>query len=170
MASSVTERDLEEPRGTISFSVRLTEKQRDLLSRAAEKRGWTLTTLLKNASLEKAVHILNTTAPNRVDFRGTAEEIARQVFTPRAGRTVDADGEPVAADVCEHLEEAYMDRIQRYPFEVSPWHRPPEFLDQVREAVRFGGTEFLDLIIQASEAITTRNQRNLPDPIDPSSI
>ena len=101
---------VEEPKGTVSFSLRLTEKQRDLLARAAEKRGWSLSSLLKNAGLEKAVHILNTSAPNKIDFRGTAEEIARQVFTPRSGRTIDHedDNMPVPADVCESLEKAYI--------------------------------------------------------------
>ena len=47
---------------------------------------------------------------------------------------------------------------------------PPEFLAQIRDAARYGGTEFLALIIQASEAITTRTQGNLPDPIAPNSI
>jgi uncharacterized protein (DUF1778 family) len=169
MAIAPIEREAEEPKGTVSFSVRLTEKQRDLLSRAAEKRGWTLTNLLKNAALERAVHILNTSAPNRVDFRGAAEEIARQVFTPRSGRTIDRDGQPVPAEVYERLEEAYTDQTPN-PVEVSPWQVPPGFLEQIRDAARYGGTEFLDLIIQESEAITTRSQPNLPDPIDPSAI
>jgi uncharacterized protein (DUF1778 family) len=169
MATATTERETEEPKGTISFSVRLTEKQRDLLSHAAEKRGWTLTNLLKTAALEKAVHILNTSAPNKVDFRGTAEEIARQVFTPRSARTIDGKGEPVPAEVYEHLEEVYIDRDAPNPVEISPWHRPPDFLLEIRDAARYGGIEFLDLIVRAAEAITTRN-RNLPDPIDPSSV
>ena len=172
MASVAIEQDAEEPRGTVSFSVRLTEKQRDLLSRAAEKRGWTLTSLLKNAALERAVHILNTSAPNRVDFRGAAEEIARQIFTPRNGRTIGHDGMPVPVEVYERLEEAYVHPVEDNPVEVevSPWQMPPGFLEQIRDAARYGGIEFLDLIVQASEAITTRGELNLPDPIDPSSI
>jgi uncharacterized protein (DUF1778 family) len=173
MPDMTTNRDGEEPKATVSFSVRLTRKERDLLSRAAEKRGWSLTNLLKNAALEKAIHILNTSAPNRVDFRGTAEEIARQVFTPRSARSIDQHGQPQAVEVYGSLEDVYSN-----PFpdptpqvEVSPWHMPPGFLAQIRDAARYGGTEFLDLIVQASEAIATRNEGNLlPDPIDPSSI
>ena len=80
---------------------------------------------------------------------------------------------PVPAEVYARLDEAYADPFPDpapRPVEVSPWQMPPEFLAQIRDAARYGGTEFLDLIVQASEAITTRNQRNLPDPIDPSSI
>lgn len=174
MAIAPIEREAEESKATVSFSVRLTEKQRDLLSRAAEKRGWTMTNLLKNAALERAVHILNTSAPNRIDFRGAAEEVARQVFTPRKARTISPDGTPVDAEVYERFEELMLDEArdhgtEQIRVEVSPFEMPPEFLAQIRDAARYGGTEFLDLIIQASEALTT-NKRNLPDPIDPSSI
>ncbi|MGH9257823.1 MAG: hypothetical protein ACRD3C_24960 [Vicinamibacterales bacterium] len=55
------------------------------------------------------------------------------------------------------------------PVEVSPGPPPRDFLTDVRDAARYGGAEFLDLIVQASEEITTR-QSDLPDPIDPSSI
>ena len=161
--TSTTEREVEEPKGTISFSVRLTEKQRDLLSRAAEKRSWSLSSLLKNAALEKAVHILNTAAPSRVDFRGTAEEVARQIFTPRSGLAVGSDGEPVAAVLYARIEEGIAER-DPHAIEVSPSQVSPDFLSQVRDAARYGGTEFLDLIVQASEALTTRNEGNLPDP------
>jgi uncharacterized protein (DUF1778 family) len=167
--TSITEPEVEESKGTISFSVRLTKKERDLLARAAEKRGWSLTSLLKSAALEKAVHILNTSAPNRIDFRRTAEEIARQVFTRPSGYTYDDTGATVPAQVYERLEEANQD-LAPNPFEVSPWPPPPEFLANVRDAARYGGTEFLDLILQAAEAITTRNKPDLPDPIDPNSI
>ena len=71
----------------------------------------------------------------------------------------------------ERLDEAHRQLADEgVPGEVAPWQMPREFLAQIRDAARYGGTEFLDLIVQASEAITTRNQRNLPDPIDPSSI
>jgi hypothetical protein len=119
--------------------------------------------------LEKAVHILNTSAPNKIDFRGTAAEIARQVFTPRSGRVFYEDEVAGPARAYERLESAREDFAQ-YAFEVAPWHKPPEFLSQIRDATRYGGTEFLDLIVQAAEAITTRNEPDLPDPIDPSSI
>ena len=75
---------------------------------------------------------------------------------------------PVA--VHDRLDGGTQEELDRISVEVSPWQMPPEFLEHIRDAARYGGTEFLDLIIQASEAITTRNQRNLPDPIDPSSI
>ena len=43
-----------EAKETTTFSVRLTEEQKDLLAKAAELRGWTPTNLLRVAALEKA--------------------------------------------------------------------------------------------------------------------
>ena len=144
----------------------------DLLRDAAKKRDRSLTSLLKNAALEKAVHILNTSAPNRVDFRGTADEIARQLFAPRSVQRPDRQiSEPAIPCELYASVEAVIAAQDPDGVAVSPWYPPPEFLVQIRDAVRYGGTEFLDLIVQASEAITTRNQgNNLPDPIDPRAI
>jgi hypothetical protein len=165
-------RDPDEPKGTISFSVRLTVKERERLTQAAEKRGWSLTSLMKTAALEKAAHILNTSAPNRVDFRGTAEEISRQVFAPRSARMIEFVGDdlkPVPASLYEHISEGVSEQDNR-AVELSPWPVSPDFLAQIRDAAHFGGTEFLDLVVQACEAIATRNQPDLlPPPIDPQA-
>lgn len=98
----------------------------------------------------------------------------RQVFTPRNGRTINKEGQPVPVEVYGSLEDVYADPFAgptQVQVSVSPWHMPAEFLAQIRDAARYGGTEFLHLIVQASEALTTRTERNLlPDPIDPNSI
>jgi len=77
--------------------------------------------------------------------------------------------DPIPCDLYPSVEAVIADP-DHYGVAVSPWYPPPEFLVQIRDAVRYGGTEFLDLIVQASEAITTRNEGNLADPIDPNSI
>lgn len=46
------------------------------------------------------------------------------------------------------------------PVEVTPWQKPPTFLEQLKEAARFGGTEFLNLIVESSEDISSRAQPN----------
>lgn len=173
MTTAVTDRDVEEPeeKGTISFSVRLTKRERDLLRDAAKKRARSLTSLLKNAALDKAVHILNTSAPSRVDFRGTAEEVARQLFAPRSVQKPGEEiGDPAVPCALYESVEAVIVAQDHNGVAVSPWCPPSEFLGQLRDAVRYGGTEFLDLLVQASDAITTRNEGNMPDPIDPRKI
>jgi GGDEF domain-containing protein len=48
---------------------------------------------------------------------------------------------------------------------------PPEFVEQLRLAARYGGTEFLNLLVEAAQAIAIRrNPKSLPSPIDPASV
>src|SRR4030095_3759193 len=63
-------------RDTATLSVRLTEEQRERLATAALLRGWTPTTLLRIAAMEKAAHILNTSIPTNVDLRKVADAVA----------------------------------------------------------------------------------------------
>lgn len=160
-----------ETKGTISFSIRLSDKQRDLLAKAADAKGWTVTNLIKIAALERAAFIINTASPNRVDFAGIARQVADGVFTPRSARVPDhGTGDPVDADVVESFADVPDLPAFVYPVEVSPWHKPAAFASELREAARYGGTEFLNLIIDASEAIASRTQPSLPDPIDPTEL
>lgn len=160
-------------KGTVSFSVRLTEKQKELLEQAAKIRGWTMTSLLKNAALEKAGHIINTSTTRNVDFKGLARKVADQVFTRRTVRHY-RDGELVEGEPVEDLSavpEGAFDQDSSQLIQVSPWRMPSSFLDDLRKATRYGGVEFLSLILDASEEITNRNQSHLlPAPIDPSAI
>jgi hypothetical protein len=54
----------------------LTEEQKERLEIAARLRGWTPTTLLRVAAMEKAAHVLNTTTPTNMDLRKIAEAVA----------------------------------------------------------------------------------------------
>lgn len=159
-------------KGTVSFSVRLTEKEKDLLTRAAETKGWSITNLLKNAAREKAAFILNTSAPNQVDFRRIAAEVAAQVFAPRVARVAAPDGRSMTdADAVPSVTpEDLMESVHTI-VEISPWQMPPTFVDDIRSAARFGGTEFLSLLLEAAEAIAIRHQPDrLSPPIDPSAL
>jgi uncharacterized protein (DUF1778 family) len=159
-----------ETRGSITLSVRLTDKQKELLSQAASLRGWTVANLLKTAALEKAAHIVNTSTTTTVDFKDVAGKVADQIFTRRSahmcyeGAIVDADVLKTDAELMES-GGSYV-----FPVQISPWHMPPSFAAQIEKAARFGGTEFLNLLVQACGEITVRVGGDLPDPIDPSTI
>jgi hypothetical protein len=124
--------------------------------------------LLRIAALEKAAHIVNTSSPNRVDFQGLARVIAEQVFGERTVRLPDRDGHPIQGDAFQKLDEAAFEHFV-YPVEVSPWQKDSKFLVHLQEAARYGGTEFLDLLINASKGLAERAEK-LPDPIDPTAI
>jgi uncharacterized protein (DUF1778 family) len=158
-----------EQKDTVTFSVRFTEEQRALINAAAELRGWTPTNLLRVAALEKAAHIVNTSTRTRVDFKDLAATVATQIFAIRSCRVPYKD-EFTEADVFEDFSQVPDLNAYVYPVEISPWQMPPTFLDKLKEAARFGGTEFLGLILQSSEDITSRIQPDLPDPVDPGAI
>jgi uncharacterized protein (DUF1778 family) len=159
---------------TFTLSVRFTEEQRDLITKAAEMRGWSPTNLLRTAALEKAAHIVNTTTPNRIDYREVARAIAGQVFQPRrvlvpSPESVPGDVVLWDADIVDSLESTNEWEGCLHPVEVSPREKPPAFLQALREAAKFGGTEFLGLLVEACADIAARHQQ-LPDPVDPNVI
>jgi uncharacterized protein (DUF1778 family) len=161
------------PRDTTTFSVRFTDEQKELIGKAAALRGWTPTNLLRVAALEKAAHILNAGTPNRVDYRDIARVVAEQVFEARSVLVPSPDSRPGSvvlynADVFDDLETASWDKALN-PVQVSPREKAPAFLQQLKEAARFGGTEFLALLIEACADIAARNQQ-LPDPVDPTAV
>src|SRR5262245_2628074 len=162
-------------RDTNTLSVRFTEGQRKLIVKAAELRGWSPTNLLRTAALEKAAHIVNTSTPNRVDFRKVAQAIAVQVFGPRSVRfpaPTSRKGEKLElwdADIYDSLEDAADWEKSMCAVEVSPRERPMTFLIQLGDAAQYGGTEFLRLLIEASADIWTPKEP-LPEPIDPNAV
>lgn len=159
-----------EGKDTFTLSVRLTEQQRDLLERAAELRGWKATNLLRLAALERAAAIINTSTTRSLDFKGIARQIAEQMFAKRACRIV-GDDELIDADPVEDLGNIpSWAPDDWHPVEVSPWRMSDEFLSDLQQAAKLGSSEFLNLIVQFSEEIAARNQRNLPEPIDPTTI
>lgn len=168
--------EADEKTAPFSFSIRLTKKQRELLTRAAETKNWSDTALLKYAALEKAAFIVNTKSRNRVDFRGLAQAVAEQVFTERTVLVPDEAtsslvGRPMfmeARVVADLPEDAADPPNSETPVaSVSPWHKPPTFLDELRDAAHFGGTEFLEQVIQASADIVCRSDSKLQSPVDP---
>ncbi|MGE0393191.1 MAG: hypothetical protein AB7I25_12390 [Vicinamibacterales bacterium] len=178
--------DIARKTAAVSFSIRLTDKQRELLKLAAEQKEWSVTGLLKTAALEKAAHIVNVGKPRlSVDFGGVAREVAEQVFRARSAYLADLDPDTGVMereafvtdnphDVYESMVEAgcsaeeiaeLMDRAVN----VSPDAKGATFLEDLRQAVRYGGTEFLDQVLQASERIVGKEAGSLEGPVDPST-
>jgi uncharacterized protein (DUF1778 family) len=166
------ESDPNEAKDTATFSVRFTDEQRELIAKAAAIRGWSPTNLLRTAALEKAVHIINTASPNQIDFRAVARTVADQVFARRKV-LVPVQAPPghvilEEAQVYEDLNNTEWDP-EHNPVEVRPKQQHAEFLEQLRAAARYGGAEFLALVLEASADIATRTQP-LPPPIDPNAV
>lgn len=151
---------------TITISVRFTEQQRDLLARAAETRGWTPTNLVRVAALERAVHLLNLSEENSVDFNRLAMQIAEQLFGIHTYHLIGQHGE---REECVLGQDS--DPNADLPIiDVEPEPLPPSTLADVLEAARFGGAEFMNLIVDSCRAIAAHSRGDLPRPIDPSAV
>ena len=154
----------------VAFSVRLTTEEHDLLKRAAALRGWTPTNLIRTATLEKAAHIINTSTQRRLDFRSLAMEAASRLFGERKAHAFD-EGHRVSATVFDSLSplDAMELSEDEIPVEVEPKAMTLQQLDELTRAARYGGTEFLNMIMDACSSITAPNRPDLPEPIDPSA-
>ena len=109
----------------------------------------------------------------RVDFRALARTVADQIFAERSCHLLREhdDLEEAAAFESRGDIPPYWDPTQPLqPVIVSILNRPHSFLAALKEGAQFGGTEFLNLIIQSCEEISSRAQGNLPPPVDPSSL
>jgi uncharacterized protein (DUF1778 family) len=123
--------DENQQRDTATLSVRLTEEQRERLATAALLRGWTPTTLLRIAAMEKAAHILNTSTPTRLDLRKVADAVAGRLAGERKQLTVKE-------------------------------------LKELKMGAHYGGSEFLNMIIDGCMTAVARTQPHLPSPVDPT--
>lgn len=145
---------------TTTFSIRLTDEQRDLLVQAAELRGWTPTSLVRTATLEKAAHILNTSRPTKFNIRALASLIADQLFKPRAVYQETDHGAWIELDTAPPF-------TGNPPVRVEPSQLTRETLEELDRAARFGGGEFLNLTLEFCRALTVSERSDLPDPVDP---
>lgn len=148
---------LVEEKDITTFSIRLTDEQRDLLMRAADLKGWTPTNLIRTATLERAAHIINTSRVTKFAFKSIAAEVARRLFE---GLDVK---HPLSRDDVESIN--YADDPPVVDVRVPPL--PISDVFKLKEAARLGGSEFLNLIVEFAEGLTASQRNDLPEPIDP---
>lgn len=160
-ASAVDEQEL------TTFSIRLNARQTKLLKEAADIRGWSPTALIRTATIEKAAYIRNTARPTAFNYKGLAIRIAESLFQRRnLEYSVEQDKsgeliwEPYDPDPDSGVPCAIRVKQDRLPDEV---------LDELIQATKEGGTEFLNQIVEFSQILTER-QGELPEPIDPSKL
>lgn len=158
----------------IAFSVRLTAEEHEVLKQAAATRGWTPTNLIRTATLERARHILNTSRVTTFNFKGLAVRIADQLFKPRTYdvRLAEEHSTWTVQMTSEQLQNlgpgpgddsivtSVAPREGEFPIEVLP---------DLRQAVKYGGGEFLSLILEYCEGLTASKRSDLPPPLEPSS-
>lgn len=144
--------------GTISFSTRLTQEERDRIEKAAELKGWKPANLVRVAALERSAHILNTSTRTKIDFAGIAATVARQLAAPSATLVDLQTGEPLDAEA----ELEYGGSVDAEAHALSYAQ-----IEELRKAAQYGGLEFLNMIINRCEELVARSGY-LPDPVEPS--
>ena len=165
--------------GTTSYSDR--HQQRDVLLKAAALRGWTPTSLIRTAALEKATHVLNLSVPNSFDFSGAAKRCAEVLVAPRTVTIADAVpsyahaewvGLPEGTALSDIPNKEDFDPNQLRLDDFRPKPLSPERVEELQEAIRLGGIEFANqLIVECRRLGSVANHPpNLPPPIDPQSL
>jgi uncharacterized protein (DUF1778 family) len=90
---STQENDMVQTKPT-TLSARFDEREMELLKRAAEKRQWSLSQLIRCGAFEKAANIVNATGP----IAGTARDLVREVVSHLLRpRVEDESNQPVGA-------------------------------------------------------------------------
>ncbi len=151
VSSSTSSLEEDQQRDTTTFSIRLTHDERDRLMRAAQMRGCTPTNLIRIATVERAAHILNTKQRTSFPFKTVANEIAERLF-----KTIYHS---LSLEDYQYTEDPNIT--------VDVPGLPVENLTKLKEAVRLGGAEFLNLILDFCEELTAYGRTDLPEPVDP---
>lgn len=162
-----------EPKDLTTFSLRLNDEDRDRVARAAALRGWSPTSFIRMACLERAGEISNTSA--HATFKGLAMRVAEQLARPRTYivKFGLADG---SGDTWEDRksEQQLADVREKNNPDVEVLGVIPvieqlskEDLAEVSKAAQHGGAEFLRLIIEYSEALAAHDRLDTTKLIDP---
>ena len=149
--------------GFTTFSIRLSETQREYLLEAARLKGWTPTQLVRIATIEKAVAIRNTATPHAFDYKGLAAELASRWFASRVVEYV------LTVPDLEYIHEASRDG-DTPALAVPVPSLPVETFRKVKQAAEQGGGEFLTLLVEFAEGLTAPHRTDLPMPIDPKKV
>lgn len=155
-----------------TYSIRLSESERALLTRVLEARGWTAAHFIRQATLEKAAHIDNTSHfIDKVDFDSWARRLAKQLCEPAV--MVGDDESPESG--LSHFDDWVNEVAHGYSGHVwgTTEPRPLATSDvaQFREAVYYGGVEFLRRVLDECDRLVVHKRSDLlPPPVDPAKL
>jgi uncharacterized protein (DUF1778 family) len=146
-----------------TYSIRLSESERAHLARALEVKGWTATHFIRQATLEKAAHVANTSRFTTFDFDHLARWLAKLMCEPPIKIRDPLHPEAELRDV----DASAYDQPDPYPT-TEPLTRTD--IEEVRKAVRLGGTEFLKNVLDECDRLVMHQRVDLPSPVDPAKL
>ena len=155
------------PENLTTYSIRLGENERALLTKALKAKGWTETHFIRQATLEKAAHVDNTSQFIQFDFDRLARRLAKQLCEPEPKFGDERDPDYGLADV--DVLRARLD----FPGLYMTTEPPPlttNDVEQLRQAVHLGGAEFLRRVLDECDRLFVHQRRDLPPAIDPAQF
>jgi len=162
-SSRTVSSDQKEPESA-AFSVRFTERARNELAQAAKLKGLSPTEFIRTTALMRAVQVCNAAQPSTIDFAGLARELSSRLFL--INKDVDCQDENLnsgKANMPLHPDDPDNSRF----YFVEPL--PSEMLDRLVEVARYGGAEFLDLLVAECKARLNLLE-GVREPVDPDDF
>lgn len=156
-----------EPPALTTYSIRLDQSERELLTKALSVKGWTPTHFIRQATLEKAAQVDNTSKFTTFDFDLFARRLAKQLCQAEARFGSYEDPE---SGLCsfEQLKDAIPQLEHSYDTTEPPPLKAGD-VDTLRMAVKLGGSEFLRRVLEECDRIV-KPPNELPSPIDPAQF
>jgi len=155
------------PPALTTYSIRLDQGERELLSKALSVKGWTPTHFIRQATLEKAAQVDNTSKFTTFDFDLFARRLAKQLCQAEARFGNDEYPESALCSLDQLKSEI---RELEHVYETTD---PPPLkaadVETLRMAVKLGGSEFLRRVLEECDRIV-KAPNELPSPIDPAQF
>ena len=158
----------------MTYSVRFTESERELLARAAALKSWSPTNLIRQSALEWAASIVNTSG--QTSFKRLALKLAEQVARPKfySVRVLSTEDDQVQAynirvsstELADFESSPYLRNpyLQILGAEPEPAQLPPEEIAEINKAAKHGGVEFLRSFTEYNEGFAA------PEKLDDTKI
>ncbi len=141
---------------TSTYSTRFDARQRELIEQAAEIKKWSPAKLIRESAISRAADIVNASGDSASWLRHLARLVAKQLVKPTLVFT-----DPVDAGVVE-VEEIDLDKLMsdRCAYATNAdfvlANRPsPDDQDQIQTALQTCGESFIQMILEAWQALET---------------
>lgn len=154
-----------------TYCIRLNPRERELLLQAIGRMGWTPTHFVRQATLEKAAHVENTSAPKNFDFDRLARRLAAQLCEQPVVKIghdrYPGDG---LTDLRSFLAVSLQQNVEELFWTTEPGPLTLKEVEQVRRAGHLGGAQFLSKVLDECERLVSHQRTDLPPPVDPDNL
>ena len=141
---------------TLTYSTRFDARQRELIDQAAKLKQWSPAKLIREAAISRAADIVNASGNSSPTLQHLARLVAKQLVKPTLVFTdpIDAVGVEVDEVDLAKLMDDWSAYATNADFVLA--NRPsPDDLSQIQTALRTCGESFIQMILEAWQALET---------------